>query len=260
MIALLAASLISPFYLNVTPEIRTTYVSLGKIMEDRPMQTTLARFGWDTGTFGRFGVYNFDVSSMTDRRSEDHRHCLYHTEFGPTLSYDFALADDWKLCNDLMCVWTLFRGWEKDSANDDYWWWQFAQSLENPYLVPYYRMRRYCSGSFYYWFEVGVRRKFALWDDWYVTPSVYVDGGNDLNYNRVIGKRTDGGDWGGGGVSSVTFRLEVGWQVESWMAVFAYVEQYEVVGHDARDINARSSAPYAHNDWTLGGVGIRFKF
>ena len=61
-------------------------------------------------------------------------------------------------------------------------------------------------------------------------------------------------------MSSVSFRLEVGWQVEPWMSVFAYVEQYEVVGHDARAMNARSSAPYAHNDWTLGGVGIRFRF
>jgi len=50
MIALLAAGLLSPFYLDVTPEVRTTYVSLGKIFEDRPMQTTFIRGGWDSGT------------------------------------------------------------------------------------------------------------------------------------------------------------------------------------------------------------------
>ena len=260
MIAFLAAGLIAPFYAEVTPEVRTTYVSLGKIMEDRPMQVTQVRAGWDSGLLGRFGVYNWDVSSMTDRRSEDHRHMLYHTEFGPTWSYDVDFGEDWRLKNDVMCVWTLYRGWEREGANGEYWWWQLAQSLENPYLVPYYRLRRYCSGSHYFWFEAGVRRKFPFWNDFYAMPAVYVDGGNDENYERVIGKNACGGDWGGGGVSSITFRLEFGWQISAWATAFAFVEQYEVTGHDARTTNARSSSEFAHNDWTLGGVGVRFSF
>lgn len=87
-----------------------------------------------------------------------------------------------------------------------------------------------------------------------------MDGGNDLNYNRVIGKREKGEDWGGGGFSSMTFRLELGWAFCDWATVFAFVEQYEVIGHDARMENARSSHPYAHNDWTLGGIGLRMRF
>ena len=260
MTALLATSLLSPFFVELTPEIRTTYVSLGKIIEDRPMQTDFVRAGYDTGTFGRFGVYNFDVSSLTDRRSDDHRHLLYHTEFGPFWDYDIVFNDDWVLKNGVMCVWTLYRGWEEESSNGTYWWWQWSQSLENPYLVPYYRMRRYCSGSFYYWVELGVRRKCPLGCGFYVTPSVYMDGGNDLNYNRVIGKRENGEDWGGGGFSSMTFRLELGWAFCDWATAFAFVEQYEVIGHDARMENARSPHPYAHNDWTLGGVGLRMRF
>ena len=39
---IIAASLLTPFFLEVTPEVRSTYQSLGKIVEDRPMQVTSA--------------------------------------------------------------------------------------------------------------------------------------------------------------------------------------------------------------------------
>ena len=55
-LVLAAASLLSPFFLDVTPEVRSSYVSIGKLMEDRPMQVTNVRAGYDAGDFGRFGV------------------------------------------------------------------------------------------------------------------------------------------------------------------------------------------------------------
>ena len=52
MIGLVAAGVLSPFFLEATPEIRSTYVSLGKIVEDRPMQVTTAYAGFYAGDFG----------------------------------------------------------------------------------------------------------------------------------------------------------------------------------------------------------------
>ena len=62
------------------------------------------------------------------------------------------------------------------------------------------------------------------------------------------------------GVASVSFRLELGWKVSDFLTAFAFVEQYEVVGGDARRTNRASSYRCAHNDWTLGGVGLRMSF
>jgi len=259
MIALLAASVLSPFFLEVTPEVRSTYMSLGKLLEDRPMQVTSVRAGFDAGDFGRFGIRNWDVNSLTDRRHDAHRHALYHFEFGPTWEYDIKLADKWMLQSDLTRSWTIYRGFENDSSNKSYHWWQIDQALANPYIVPFCRMRRCFRGNNYLYFKAGVRRRFTIWESLYATPSVFVEGGNGRNYKRVVGAHPDGKDWSGG-VSSVTFRLELGWRFHECFSTFAFVEQYEIVGQAARHAISESSYRCAHNDWTHGGFGCRLSF
>ena len=259
MIGFFAAGLIAPFFFEASPEVRSTYVSLGKIVEDRPMQVTFTRVGVDAGAFGRFGIRNWDVSSLTDRRHDAHRHALYHTEFGPTWQYDLDIADDWRLKSDLTRSWTMYRGFESSSQNRTYHWYQIDQSLENPYVVPFYRLRRCFRGSDYLYFKAGVRKRVAFLEDFYLTPSVFAEGGNSHNHRRVLGARRGGGKWSGG-VSSVSFRMEFGWKVAEGITAFAFVEQYEVVGGDERRSNSASSYRCAHNDWTLGGLGLKIRF
>jgi hypothetical protein len=256
---IIAASLLTPFFLEVTPEVRSTYQSLGKIVEDRPMQVTNMRFGYDSGRFGRFGIRNWDVSSLSDRRHDAHRHAVYHTEFGPTWDFDFDIADDWRLKTGVTRSWTMYRGFTNSKSDRTYHWWQVDQSLENPYLVPFYRMRKCFRGNDYFYFKVGLRRKFEIFDDVYFTPSVFAEGGSSRNFERVIGKRPDGRHWDDG-VSSLSLRLEFSWRYSDMMTLFAYVEQYEVIGSDERRINGESTYRCAHNDWTHGGIGMRLSF
>jgi hypothetical protein len=44
------------------------------------------------------------------------------------------------------------------------------------------------------------------------------------------------------------------------MSLFAYAEQYMVVGGEERSAIGRSSYRCAHNDWTYGGFGARIRF
>ena len=258
-LALAAASLLSPFFLEVTPEVRSSYVSLGKLMEDRPMQITNVRAGYDAGDFGRFGIRNWDVSSLTDRRHDAHRHACYHVEFGPTWEYDLKITEEWTLKSDVTRSWTLYRGFDKEASNRTYSWCQIDQALANPYLVPFYRVRKCFAGNDYVYFKAGVRRRFGIWESLYLTPSVYAEGGSSRHYRRAIGIRPDGERWSDG-VSSVSFRLELGWSFSDNFSAFAFVEQYEVVGQAARHTISASSYRCAHNDWTLGGIGCRIRF
>jgi hypothetical protein len=155
--------------------------------------------------------------------------------------------------------WTLYRGFGNEASNRTYSWWQIDQALANPYIVPFYRIRKCFRGNDYVYFKAGVRRRFGIWESLYLTPSVYAEGGSSRNYRRVIGPRTDGERWSDG-VSSVTFRFELGWTFCKNFSAFAFVEQYEVVGQAARHAISASSYRCAHNDWTLGGIGCRLRF
>jgi hypothetical protein len=258
---LFASSLLSPFFVEVSPEIRSTYVSLGKLMEDRPMMVVGSRVGFDAGDFGRFGIRNWEVSSLTDRRIDAHRHAAYHSEFGPTWQYNLELAEKWRFTSDFTRSWTVYRGFKGNSAssNRTYHWWQVEQALDNPYIVPFWRLRRCVHGNEYFYFKFGGRRRFNVWDGISVIPSVFAEGGSSKCLERVVGKKPGGGHWKGD-VSSVSFRLELNWSLSKSISLFAYAEQYMVVGGDKRSANADNPYLCAHNDWTHGGFGARFKF
>lgn len=259
MIAGLFAAILSPFFLEYTPEVRSTYVSLGKLFEDRPMQVNYIRIGADAGGFGRFGIRNWDVSSLTDRRADVHRHMFYHTEFGPTWQYDLDIADSWVLKSDLTHSWTIYRGFRNTANNKSYRWVQAEQSLENPYVTPFWRIRKCYSGNDYFYFKFGLRRRFALTERLYVTPSVFFEGGSSRTKERVLGSKPDGETWKSG-VASVSVRLEAGWRFSEWASAYMYVEQYDVIGGEARSVNGSNPYLCAHNDWTFGGFGMRFRF
>ena len=260
-IALFATSLISPFFVEVTPEFRSSYISLGKLMEDRPMLVVGSNVGYDSGSFGRFGVRNREISSLTDRRSDVHRHACYHSEFGPMWQYDIDIADGWKLTSDFSKAWTIYRGFKGASASSDrtYHWWQIDQALVNPYLTPFWRMREYVHGNEYFYFKLGVRRRFPILEGLSVTPSTFVEGGSSRCIVRVVGDKPGGGEWRGN-MSTLSFRLELNWSVSESVSLFAYAEQYMVVGSSHRDANGDNPYRCAHNDWTMGGFGARFRF
>jgi len=253
-------TMLGPVRISVTPEIRSTYVSLGKIVEDRPMQVTDVHLGYDTGLFGVFGVRNWDVSSLTDRRADVHRHFLYHTELGPYWHYDWAVTENLTLKTGFTPSWVFYMGFENESANKTYQYYQLDQSLENSYVTPFWRIRRCAVGNDYWYYKFGLRRGFPFCGVFYFTPSVFAEGGNDRNCSRVFGPNATGGEWGEWGISSVSVRLELGWKICRWATAFAFVEQYEVVGGAERETNAASTYLCAHNDWTHGGVGVRLRF
>lgn len=257
---LAATSLLSPERISgsVTLDVRSTYLSLGKIVEDAPMHISNARIFYDLGDFGKIGFRNWDVTSLSDRRTDVHRHLWYHTECGLVWYYDLKIADGWKLSNDLTSSWTIYDGFEDDDSNKTYWWWQLDQSLANPYVVPFWRIRRCVDGSDYLYCRIGLRRKFSIWEGLYITPELALDGGNARNQKRVFGNLPDGGGIGDG-FYSISPRLEIGWRYNEYLTVFAWIEQYEVLGA-ARDANAASSNKCLHNDWTHGGVGLRVTF
>ena len=259
IVSLLAASVLSPFFFEVTPEVRSSYVSLGKLVEDRPMQITSARVGVDAGAFGRFGVRNWDVSSLTDRRADVHRHALYHTEFGPTWQYDIDIVEGWRLKNDLTRSWTMYRGFESEASNRTYHWYQLDQSLENPYITPYWDTLTLIEPSQWTRLRFGVRRDFDLTET--LTLSAWADGvwGCKRRFAARYGDEPYHQFLGGAFCTSIV-GLQLSWRFAEGWCVYAKVRQFDTINQQARRAEKRKSAYYARRDIAIGTIGVAYEF
>lgn len=262
MVVAAARGELGDLHLQATPEIRTAYISLGKIVEDRPMQTTAIKGSVDGDFLGRLGVTFWGVSSLTDRKDYVHRHALYFNDIGPYWGYDIAFAKDWTLKSELSRQWSLFHGYEPEyeSSAHSIHWWQLDQELANPYLTPFWRLRKVIRPMDLFYFKAGVKRRFAFLEDFYILPSVFLEGGDVTNIERRLGRRPNGGRYNNPTVCSITFRLELGWRISKNFTAFAAVDQYDVVLKSGRNAIRDSSDLSAHTDLTVGSVGVRLSF
>lgn len=261
-----------PFYVNFNPSWRTAYQSRGRVIEDRPMFMTLTRAGFDSkdyGNFGKIGFWNWDVSSLSGRRDMVHRRPLNEMDYGVywTYTWDFGqYGDEWKgwsLTSDFIKDWITLEGYahtyRKAKSNASISEWRFGQSLENPYLTPFYLLRRSSHPTEWFYARTGIRRKFALTDTIAFTPEFYAENGNEFLFERRYGAKPNGGHYHGG-LMTLNLILELSWKVSNMATVYANVHQFDVTNDDARErIKARKTVS-AVRDLTIGTVGIRFRF
>lgn len=267
-----AGGVVDPFYVHVNPSLRTAYHSRARIVEDRPMLMTLTRAGFDTkdvGDFGKVGFWNWTVSSLTDRRATLHRHAMSEMDYGVFWTYfcDFGhYADTWRgwgLTTDVMKDWLTFEGYSRPArlakTNASISEWRLAQSLDNPYLTPFYLFRRGVHPTDWFYAKVGVRRTFVLTDTLFFTPSFFTENGDARLFKRRYGAKPDGGRYRSG-LMTLNLSLELAWRVSDTATLYAGVHQFDITNDDARDRIKANPAPNARRDLTIGTAGVRFRF
>lgn len=267
-----AGGVADPFYAHVNPSLRTAYHSRARIVEDRPMLMTLTRAGFDTkniGDFGKVGFWNWTVSSLTDRRATRHRHALNEMDYGVFWTYvwDFGRLDDtwrgWGLTTDVMKDWLTFEGYSHPArlakTNASISEWRLAQSLDNPYLTPFYLVRRGLHPHDWLYVQTGVRRVFALTDALSLTPLFFAECGSENHFERRYGAKHGGGRYRSG-LMALNLSLELAWRVSDAATLYAGVHQFGIAHDDARARVKANPAPNARRDLTIGTVGVRFRF
>ncbi len=267
-----AGGVIDPFFVNFDPCVRTAYHSRGRIIEDRPVFTTLTRAGFDTkdyGNFGKIGFWNWTVSSLTGRRDATHRRPLNEMDYGIFWNYtwDFGQYGDnwkgWSLNSEILKDWLTLKGYSaaacatKSNASINEW--RFGQSLENPYITPFYLLRRAHHKQDWFYARVGVRRKFALTDTLAFTPQFYTENGDNRHFERRYGKRVDGGKYHSG-LMALNLILELSWKISDCATLYTSVHQFCVTSEDARDNIKTQKKPGPRRDLTIAAVGLRFRF
>jgi hypothetical protein len=262
MTNILTAAALSALSFTYQPDVRTAYLSRGRISEDRPIQSNLLRFDVYLDDYGGIGIWHWHYHSLTPRQREKRDRQFAESDWGVFYNYNLELAEGWTLKNEVMMRWFTFLFYHapyKDTSDASCTEVYLEQALENPYVTPLFRMRRCFLGSKYFYARVGFRRKFAA--EWFpalegltVTPAFYVDFGDD-NQRARYGTRPHGDAWDEG-VMSVLGELNVSYPLSEYVSVFATLQQMGVVNKDARD----AISGKAHRDYTVFTIGAKCRF
>ena len=264
MTNILTSAVLSALSFTFQPDVRTAYISRGRISEDRPIQSNLLRLDASLDELGGVGLWHWHYNSLTDRM-RDKRDCqLTESDWGVFYNYPWEIAEDWTLKSEIMIRWFTFLFYhdpykgESDHSMMEYY---LEQALENPYLTPMLRIRRSVHGKEYVYVRTGVKRKYPV--DWCgrleglaLTPAFYVDFGDDNQRRQRYGAvRPGGGDWSAG-VMSVMGELGLSYPLGSCFTAYAALQQFGIVDRDARE---NTHHPY-HRDYTVFTLGVKCKF
>jgi len=249
--------------LFVMPDVRTAYISRGKVIEDRPVASILARGQVGLGKLGSLGIQSWDLSSLGNRRTDVHHRAFNETDLGVFWHYDYSFNEDWRLSSEAVKYWVMLPGYtapyrakKTDAMINE---WRALQSLENPYLTPFYLLRRGFHPNDWLYVRAGVRRAFPLGAGFTLTPQWYAENGNEWHFERRYGRRQGGGKYHSG-MQASNFVLELSWKATNNLSFFVGVHQFDIVSEDARRSVKAHSSPCMRRDLTVGTAGCRIKF
>lgn len=231
-----ALSSVAMSFLSVSfnAEVRTAYLSRGKVVEDRPVEANelrlTARLGEDE-RFGRAGVWHFDYTSLTPRCCPGTTWFMHEFNWAAFYQYDLGIAEDWTLASEVLPYWVLIP--EVDPSME--WW--VIQSLRNPYLEPSWFMRRGTEGSDFTYFRLGLQkpvdcRDFGL-EGLAITPGVFAELGNSRLMTGRYGHREDGSVLSAG-IQSLIAEIQAIYMINENFGVYAALQQFDLVNADAR--------------------------
>ena len=249
--------------LTASTDLRSAYLSRAKVCEARPMSSQFV-----SGDIllepihlpGRVGIDFWTISSLTHKMDSVHKNMFFHErDFTLRYGFDWDIAAGWRLVNDAMSTWVTLPGYWPGSDFSRHEW-RFAQRLENPWVTPYYLIRRSVHPDDWLYARIGAQHTFKLTDTLSLSPNFYAECGNDRHFRNRYGANDPSRASYDNGVQALNAVLTLSWKVTQWASLFASIQQFAIVDDDARD---RTKARKTHNsrrDLTVGTMGVACRF
>lgn len=246
-------------HVSAYADIETAYWARGAIVDRKPYSAQFADLSFDFDPFGVVGGYAWSVSSLaTSGQSATRRNAYNEVDYGVYYGYSLGIAEDWSLDTAVAKKWVTLPGYHPHAHSISEW--NISQSLTNPYVTPYYLLRRAYHGQQWCYWEVGLTRSWKFLDDFTFTATVFGELGDSRHFAAQYGENPNGDGRYSNGLMALNLRLRLDYALTKYVGLFVYVHQFDVVSSDARDALDASSAPEALKDLTMGGVGITVKF
>lgn len=240
-------------------DIETAYWARGAIVDKNPFSAQYGELDLDLDPVGRVGGSAWSVSSLSGTgQSAVRRYAYNEVDYAVFYGYGLDLCEDWTLDSTVAKKWVTLPGYPHAHSISE---WNVSQALENPYVTPYYLLRRAVHGQEWSYWDVGLRRGWKLCDRLTLTTQLFGELGDRRHFLAQYGSNPNASDGTyAHGLMALNLILRLDYAVTDWLGLFAFVHQFDVVSGDARDALDRSSAPESVKDLTIGGLGLSLSF
>jgi hypothetical protein len=245
-------------HVSAYADIETAYWARGVISDKKPYSAQFIDLSFDLNPFGRIGGYVWTASALaTSGQSYTRRNAYNEFDYAVYYGYGLELAEDWTLETTIAKKWVVLPGYRPHLNSFSEW--DVSQSLKNPYVTPYYLMRRAYHGQQWCYWEVGLTRSWKFLDDFTFTATFFGDLGDSRHFASQYGANPHGGRYSDG-LMALNLILRLDYAVTENFGIFAFVHQFDVVSSDARAALGASSRPETVKDITIGCIGVELNF
>ena len=255
----LCRQVVSRLSMTAFADVESAYWARGAVVDKNPYSAQCVGLQADLSPFGYVSGYAWSVSSMSREGQAANRQNFYNeVDYAVACGYAWELTEEWTLDSAFGPKWVTLPGYHPHAQT--VYEWNLMQSLKNPYVTPYYLMRRaYYPCDWCYW-DVGLTRSWELIDRLTMTVTAFGELGNSRHFVAQYGPHP-GGDGGyANGLMALNLMVRFDYAVTDWLGFFAFVHQFDVVSEDARDALDANTNPESLKDLTMFGVGVSVKF
>ncbi len=232
--------------------------SSGTICDTCPV--TSQEFDWkfDFGDFGFIDGYAWTVSSLHNKQHESHRPEFNEFEGALRYGYRFAFAEKVTLDTRIGPLWNPPIGY--DHAHQNYWGPYVLQSLNNPYVVPYWSGLWLLAPKMRGRVRIGLRKPMVLCEGLVLTPSAETVWMDRRRFYARYGDDPEKDHIFGGAFATTTVGVRLSWVCWKGLTLYTSIQQFDIINSQARRAVKRSHAYYAKCDWPFLKVGVEYDF
>ena len=246
-------------HVSAYADIETAYWARGVISDKKPYSAQFIDLSFDLNPFGRIGGYVWTASALaTSGQSYTRRNAYNEFDYAVYYGYGLELAEDWTLETTIAKKWVVLPGYRPHVHSFSEW--DISQSLKNPYVTPYYLLRRAYHGQQWCYWDVGLTRSWKFLEDFTFTATFFGEFGDSRHFSAQYGANPHGNGRYSDGLMALNLLLRLDYAVTENFGIFAFVHQFDVVSSDARAALGASSKPETVKDLTIGGIGVQLNF
>lgn len=242
-------------------EFHSAYVSRGKVNVDQPTIFLDANLKAKTENFGFVQIGWWDFSSLTDRRQHGYgyrHHAFIENDLYVLYGYEYEFAPGWSLCAKAGHGWYILNGFtepnnivEQDIVTD--------ATFKSPYLwITWFTRSNYWPDNTTS-MTLGFFKPIDLGCDFWLYPGFLLDGGN----HKWVNKRHSAAKSGESihaGFTSMSFNLEVWYQITENIRIKAGARQMDIFDRRARRAVRNSGDAWLHADCIDMFFGVTCRF